>query len=139
MAILVLLIGIVRLLVEVTQVFARRFGYFADFENYIEDMVYIFAIIFVINFGINNSCWCPSRWQWVLGSLAVFLAWINLILFMKRLPLLGIYVLMFINICYTFLKIALIALMFVVAFCLAFYMIIFQPLNTQVSHYSPIQ
>ena len=57
------------------------------------------------------------------------LAWINLILFLKRVPLLGIYVLMFNAILQSFLKFALIAFLFVVAFCIAFYMILYKAVS----------
>ena len=36
-------------------------------------------------------------WQWPLGACAGFLAWINLVLFMRRSSLLGIYVIMFLG------------------------------------------
>jgi len=90
--------------------------------SYIEVVAYISAVIFVSHFGSN--CWCPTNWKWQLGAIAVFLAWIKLILFLKRVPLLGIYVLMFNTILHSFLKFVLIAFLFVVAFCIAFYMIL---------------
>ena len=106
-------------------VLTRSYVYLLEIENYIEIATYILSIIFVADFGVN--CWCPTSWQWQLGAVAVFLAWINFILFLKRVPLLGIYVLMYTNIVYTFLRVVIIALLFVVAFSLAFYMILYKP------------
>ena len=120
----VLLSAGARLAVEVLQLMKRLSHYLLNVENYIEWLTYGFSIVFVSQFGSN--CWCPTNWQWQLGAIAVFLAWINLILFLKRLPLLGIYVLMFNTILYTFLKFALIAFLFVVAFCISFYMILYK-------------
>jgi ankyrin repeat protein len=124
-AVAVIVIGGIRLGLEFFQAVKRHWRYFLNFENYIEDATYILAIVFVIQFGLN--CWCPTSWQWQMGAVAVFLAWINLILFLKRVPLLGIYVLMYTNIVYTFLRVVIIAFLFVVAFSLAFYMILFKP------------
>lgn len=38
-----------------------------------------------------------QAWQWPLGACSGFLAWINLVLFMRRSSLLGIYVIMFLG------------------------------------------
>ena len=123
-AAVVLLSAAARITVEVLQCMKRLHHYLLNVENYIEWPTYVFSIIFVIQFGTN--CWCPTNWQWQLGAFGVFLAWINLILFLKRVPLLGIYVLMFNTILYTFLKFVVIAFLFVVAFCISFYMILYK-------------
>ena len=64
----------------------------------------------------------PSEWQWQLGAIAVFLGWIDLIIFIRKLPLTGIYVVMFIDIFYTFCRLFFLSFLLVVAFGLAFYM-----------------
>ena len=121
---IVLVLGGSRLVLELLQALKRHYHYLLNFENYVEDITYIFAIIFVIQFGMN--CWCPTSWQWQLGALSIFFAWINLILFLKRVPLLGIYVLMYTTIMYTFFRVMIIAFLFVIAFSLAFYMILYR-------------
>ena len=129
-AVMVIIFVLIRLLIEFYQFyqfFRQGYRYFPKYENYIEVVAYISAVIFVSHFGSN--CWCPTNWQWQLGAIAVFLAWINLILFLKRVPLLGIYVLMFNAILHSFLKFALIAFLFVVAFCTAFYMILYKAVS----------
>ena len=126
-AVMVIICVFIRLALEFCQFFRQRYHYFLKYENYIEVVAYISAVIFVSHFGSN--CWCPTNWQWQLGAIAVFLAWINLILFLKRVPLLGIYVLMFNSILYTFLKFALIAALFVAAFGFAFYMILYKAVS----------
>ena len=126
-AVVVIVCAAARLLVELVQLMKTRYRYLLSFENYIELLTYATSIIFVSQFGTN--CWCPTNWQWQLGAIGVFLAWINLILFVKRVPLLGIYVLMFNSILYTFVKFAMIAILFVVAFCIAFYMILYKAVS----------
>ena len=63
---------------------------------------------------------------------ANFLAWFDLLLFMRKLPLFGVYVVMFIQIVYTFLRFMFLALLLIVAFGLAFYMLFVQ-VNESVS------
>ena len=126
-AVVVIISVLGRLLLEISQLVFMRHRYFLKIENFIELLAYISAIIFVSHFGTN--CWCPTNWQWQLGAFGVFLAWINLILFLKRVPLLGIYVLMFNAILQTFLKFALIAFLFVVAFGIGFYMILYKAVS----------
>eukprot|EP00057_Strongylocentrotus_purpuratus_P022835 XP_011677309.1 PREDICTED: transient receptor potential cation channel subfamily A member 1 homolog isoform X2 [Strongylocentrotus purpuratus] len=70
-------------------------------------------------------------WQWQCGAVAVFLAWINLILFIRRFSGLGIYVIMFVDILRTFMKFVLILILFVVAFAMAFYTLL---MNQQPFH-----
>ena len=123
-AAIVLVLAVIRLVLEFLQFVERRLRYLLNAENYLEVPTYIFAIAFVIQFGMN--CWCPSSWQWQLGALSVFFAWINFILFIKRFPLLGIYVLMYSTIMHTFFRVVIIAILFVIAFSLAFYMILFR-------------
>ena len=127
-AVMVIITAVARLIfIELFQCVMTGYHYFLSFENYIEVLAYLSSIIFVSHFGTN--CWCPANWQWQLGALGVFLAWINLILFLKRMPLLGIYVLMLNTILHTFLKFALIAFLFVVAFGIAFNMILYKAVS----------
>ena len=127
---LVIISAVIRLIVELVQLGKRHYRYFLTVENYIEVGAYISSIIFVSHF--DRTCWCPINWQWQLGAIGVFLSWINFILFLKRVPLLGIYVLMFSSILWTFLKFALIAFLFVVAFCISFYMIMYKAVSVTV-------
>ena len=83
------------------------------------------SIIFTSVFA--TPCLCVYNWQWQIGVVSVFLGWIGLISFLQKWPVTGIYVLMFINIIQSFLKIAFLALLLVIAFALAFYMLFFEP------------
>jgi len=83
------------------------------------------SIIFVWVF--HTGCLCPLYWQWQLGAVAIFLGWMNLIVFIQKFPLTGIYVLMFINILYTFLRTVMLSFLLVIAFSLTFYMAFFEP------------
>ena len=88
-------------------------------------MLYFSTVLFVFVFGA--SCLCPWNWQWQFGILAVFLAWINLVLFIQKFPLIGIYIVMFLKIVYTFLWTVVLSLLLLTAFGLAFYMAFYEP------------
>ena len=102
-----------------------KLNYFISLVNWMELTLYILSIIFVLVF--HDKCLCPFRWQWQIGIVAVFLAWINLMIFFSKFPLTGVYVLMFTTICYTFLKILVLSLLLVIAFALTFFLIFHEP------------
>jgi len=81
----------------------------------------IFAFVFA------TPCLGVYGWQWQSGVVSVFLGWVGLITFLQKWPVTGVYVLMFVNILGSFLKIAFLALLLVIAFALAFYMLLFEP------------
>ena len=132
-AAIVLLFSLIRLSFETIQLIQDRVSYFADWENWIEVTLFIASIIFGSGAYVQ-CCVCVESWQWQLGALSIFLAWFDLVLFMKKLPLFGVYVVMYIQIIYTFLRFMFLALLFIVAFGLSFYMLFVQ-YNSSVSYY----
>ena len=38
---------------------------------------------------LDNECLCPLEWQWQVGIAAVFLAWADMVLYMRKLRFLG--------------------------------------------------
>ena len=62
-----------------------------------------------------------SLWRVNVGAVAIFLAWIVLVLFVRKFPMFGIYIVMFEDIVFTFLRFSIILVLFTVAFGLAFY------------------
>lgn len=72
-----------------------------------------------------------QNWQWQLGALAIFFAWMSLVLFIQKIPKFGIYVVMFIDVFSTFINFFPVFFLFIIAFALAFYAL----LQNQVSIY----
>jgi len=120
-AVAAILLSIGRIGVEVLQMITLQLEYFKDIVNWTELILYTFTIIFAWTF--NTQCWCPLPWQWQIGAVAVFLSWMALILFFRKLHLTGVYVLMFSTILFTFLKLTIFAFLLVVSFSLSFYML----------------
>ena len=88
-------------------------------------MLYILSSLFA--FVYVADCQCIALWQWQCGILAVFLSWINLLIFIAKLPLSGLYVIMLIRVFTTFLKVVLLSSLLVVAFGISFYMAFREP------------
>lgn len=101
-----------------------NWAYWLDWTNYIEIVLYSFSIGFVIVF---DDCYCPTSAQWQIGTVTVFFAWIDLLMFLYKLPKIGIYVGMMLQITQRFLNVVIIAVLLSLAFGFAFYMAFFEP------------
>ena len=128
-AIIVIIFAAIRSLFEAVQLVGKRLYYFLEWENWMELFLFVASVIFVSS-GLQSGCLCPESWQWQLGSLALFIAWLNMVLFLKKFPLTGIYVLMFVDVFQTFMRMILLSILFVVSFGIAFYMLFFRPVRT---------
>ena len=124
-AVFTIMTALLRLAIEVIQLCRHPVEYLQDWVNWLEILLYMCSIIFTFVFA--TPCLCVYNWQWQIGVISVFLGWIGLISFLQKWPVTGIYVLMFINIIQSFLKITFLALLLVIAFALAFYMLFFEP------------
>ena len=110
---------------EAFQLIQFRLKYFTSFVNYIEVSLFIFTIIFTS--VRSNQCYCTHSWQWQFGVIAVFLSWIALIISIRKLPVVGIYVVMFIKIFNNFIKVVVLALLLISAFAVPLYMMFYDP------------
>ena len=120
-----ILTALLRLAIEIFQLFRHPLEYMLDWVNWLEIPLYLLSIIFTFVFA--TPCLCVYSWQWQIGVVAVFLGWIGLITFLQKWPVTGVFILMFVNILGSFLKIAFLALLLVIAFALAFYMLFCDP------------
>lgn len=86
-AVLIILFCSIRLVLEIGRFIRQLHIFFADFDAWVEVPLFIFAIMFVAVF--DRECLCPRDWQWQVGIAAVFLVWIDLIIYMRRMRVLG--------------------------------------------------
>ena len=91
-------------------------------EAVLRPWAFVLTIVFV--FGYVNDCWCAPAWQWQIGALAVFMAYINFILMLKGVPFFGVFINMLLNIVITFLKLLYLPLLLILAFAVPFYMVL---------------
>lgn len=120
-AVIIILICLFYLVVEIGQMVRRRKQYLKEGENYVQLLACFFSIIFVSGFG--NDCWCAPAWQWQIGALALFLAWFNLVILLKDMPLTGIPINMLFNIFLTFVGLVFLPTLLIISFALPFYML----------------
>ena len=78
-------------------------------------------------FVFTTKCFCPYPWQWQIGALCLFLSWIELVILIGNFPRIGIYVLMFRNISFIFVKVAFLAALLIPSFAISFYMLFYDP------------
>ena len=98
------------------------------FEASIRVAVSLLTIMFV--FGFWNDCWCAPPWQWQIGALTLFLAYINILLTLKRMPILGVPITMLLNIVITFIKLIYLPVLLILAFAIPFYMVFVREVST---------
>ena len=107
---------------ELLQFIQRRQNYLTELENYMEILLIVSTVIFTIA-AQAEECFCLRGYAWQLGALAVFLAWIDLVLYLKKLPLTGIPINMLQSVVVTFLRLIYLPAILIIAFAIPFYMI----------------
>ncbi|XP_048577664.1 transient receptor potential cation channel subfamily A member 1 homolog [Nematostella vectensis] len=122
-SIIILILACWHILMELFQMVYQRSSYI-DWENLLEWIVYTTAIAFVApEFqGVKEYGFSKCReWFSTVGAISIWSAWMSLVLFIRKFPLFGIYVVMFTDILNTFLMFSTIFLLFIIAFALAFF------------------
>ena len=121
-AVIVMLISIFYLLLEIYQIYQRRFKkYFTDPQNYFQVVTYVCVIIFV--FPLGHKCWCYPSWKWQIGALAIFLTWVNNLLLLKHIPHIGKPVTMLFNVYLNFILLIYLPILLILTFAFPFYML----------------
>ncbi|XP_014772761.1 transient receptor potential cation channel subfamily A member 1 homolog [Octopus bimaculoides] len=125
----VIVLGVLMLLREIFQLVQAGLGYLT-YVNLLDWLTYLFAILFVLGFSqCQQQVLYIEEWQWNLGSIGIFLAWIDLVLYVQKVPRFGIYVVMFTDILYTFIQFAVVFSLFIVAFAFGFFALLRQRIN----------
>ncbi|XP_068249793.1 transient receptor potential cation channel subfamily A member 1 homolog isoform X2 [Palaemon carinicauda] len=116
----IIIMAAINIMREIFQFYQARLNYLG-LENLIEWACYITAVLVVWDF---NDCKVREDWQWQVAAASIFMAWMNLLLFIRKLPFFGIYVVMFTDILATFARFFVVFLLFIVAFALSFYTVL---------------
>uniref|UniRef100_F7ABJ7 Ion transport domain-containing protein n=2 Tax=Ciona intestinalis TaxID=7719 RepID=F7ABJ7_CIOIN len=109
-------VNLLEILKELGQMYQQRGEYFRDFTNVTEWTLYVTSVLFAVPFLTGY----PLHWQFEVGAVAVFLGWFNLLVFLQKFDLAGIYVVMFMQILKTLIQVLLVFSFLLVAFSLAF-------------------
>ena len=117
------------LILEGMQIFNRKLKYFTDWKNYVEISLSSLTISFVLSMRFND-CYCPNASQWQLGSVVIFLAWIDLILLISSIPFAALSINMLISIIKSFLKFIFLPLLLIISFGIPLFLLFHEPVST---------
>ena len=125
------------LIFETIQLLRRHKKYLMELENYVQVIMFILILIFVFPYGESSRCWHYSNWRWQVGTLGVFLAWVNSFMLLRDAPWVGQPITMLLNVYNNFIKIIYLPVLLIATFAVPFYMIFFSTNAFQVSMYLP--
>ncbi|KAL5264637.1 hypothetical protein ACHWQZ_G005652 [Mnemiopsis leidyi] len=116
-----IILSVARLVLEVFQLISNTRAYVRDPMNYLEVVIFVLTIVFCLSiFQYPDTH--PSYFQWEVGCYVVVFAWGNLMMSLKKLPFIGIYVIMIKILVQSFIKVMLPISLFLIPFFLMFYM-----------------
>nr|XP_017028043.1 transient receptor potential cation channel subfamily A member 1 isoform X3 [Drosophila kikkawai] len=119
---------------ELIQIYQQKLHYILETVNIISWVLYISALVMVTPAfkpdGAINTI------HYSAASIAVFLSWFRLLLFLQRFDQVGIYVVMFLEILQTLIKVLMVFSILIIAFGLAFYILLSKIIDPQPNHLS---
>ncbi|EDV39668.2 uncharacterized protein Dana_GF10143, isoform D [Drosophila ananassae] len=119
---------------EILQIYQQKLHYILETVNLISWVLYISALVMVAPAfqpdGAINTI------HYSAASIAVFLSWFRLLLFLQRFDQVGIYVVMFLEILQTLIKVLMVFSILIIAFGLAFYILLSKIIDPQPNHLS---
>ncbi|XP_043651010.1 transient receptor potential cation channel subfamily A member 1 isoform X2 [Drosophila teissieri] len=119
---------------ELIQIYQQKVHYILETVNLISWVLYISALVMVTPAfqpdGAINTI------HYSAASIAVFLSWFRLLLFLQRFDQVGIYVVMFLEILQTLIKVLMVFSILIIAFGLAFYILLSKIIDPQPNHLS---
>jgi transient receptor potential cation channel subfamily A protein 1 len=115
------------ILKELIPILYQGVTYLKRLSALIEIVVYILTLLSMDPFivlldKLEFDPPCPL-YYWEIGAMAIFLSWLNLLLHSRRLPRIGLYIVMIVSMVQTMLKLLVVVALFVAAFASAFYML----------------
>ncbi|XP_022243336.1 transient receptor potential cation channel subfamily A member 1-like [Limulus polyphemus] len=121
-ALVVLVFVALNIIKEFYQMYTQRVKYFLDIINTVEWGLYITSGLL----GATNII--PGildySTDYIVAAIAVFLAWFNYLLYLQRFNRVGIYVVMFLEILSTLLRVMLVFSVLIIAFGLSFFILL---------------
>ena len=113
--------------IELVQLIHQKVYYFRNPHNYMEVVLFIAVAVFI---QVDpDNCWCAEEITWQIGAGACGLAWLNLLIILKRLPFTAVPINMMMNIIKTFISLALLPILLIFTFALPFFMLLANPVS----------
>eukprot|EP00055_Hartaetosiga_balthica_P004582 m.12207 g.12207 ORF g.12207 m.12207 type:complete len:1107 (-) comp3966_c0_seq1:1200-4520(-) len=114
---------ILRIVLEILQMIFDGRKYFYDPVNLLEWGLFSSSTAFFVPIFLGSEFTVA---QWSSGAVAIFLAWVNVVVIMRKVDMFGIYVLMFEETLATVGKVLLVFTLFIVGFALSFHIMFFE-------------
>lgn len=117
---------------EIVQLTYLGWKYLKDIVNWFEFFLYGSTFLFMLPFilcqvgGYDDKEYLNDL-KWTAGAISILCAWFNFLLYLKRAPVFGIYVLMFIEVLSTLLTVLAVFSILIIAFALSFYCLLKVP------------
>lgn len=118
---------------ELIQFSQQRYHYLFDPNNFVSWLLYVHALIMISPVFMGGEV-CDYLFS--AASLTVFFSWFNLLLHLQRFDQIGIYVVMFLEILQTLIKVLILFSILIIAFGLAFFILLSNIQETQTNHLS---
>nr|XP_033785675.1 transient receptor potential cation channel subfamily A member 1 [Geotrypetes seraphini] len=134
---LLFIMSVFGILKEIVQIIQQRVKYLMDGTNIIDWTIYVSSLCFVLPLLIDPTN--TINWQWQSGSLAVFLSWVNFLIYLQRFESYGIYIVMFWEILRTLLRIIILFFFIILAFGLSFYILLYHQVTFSNPYFSLMQ
>nr|BAV16912.1 transient receptor potential channel A1 isoform c [Tropilaelaps mercedesae] len=106
---------------EAFQLIQQRTKYFVDVMNILEWTLYLASGLMALSQLTRTE---EKSYQNIVAALAVFLAWFNYLLFLQRFNRVGLYVVMFLEILSTLLRVVMVFSVLIIAFGLSFHILL---------------
>uniref|UniRef100_T1ILR7 Ion transport domain-containing protein n=1 Tax=Strigamia maritima TaxID=126957 RepID=T1ILR7_STRMM len=120
---IIIVLSVISLIRETFQIYQMRWHYL-NAENILQWVCYVSSLLLVIDFNeCSEQTGYRESWQWQMASVTVLFSWVDLLLFIRKFPYLGIYAVMFTYVFRTFVKALTVMSLLLIAFGLAFYTI----------------
>lgn len=128
MGAVVITLAVLHITIELLQLIALQRSYFSEWDNYLQIILFLGTIVFVLAqlyAGITN-CWCASGGVWQIGAAMVACSWFNLIVLFKNFPHYGIgsHITLLLKICRRYLEVIYLPILLMVSFGFSFYMLL---------------
>ena len=114
---------VMHIIKEVVQVVWLRLSYFKEYTNLLDLIMFVTVWTFTIPY-ITGTAFYSMKTQWTAGIVGLLLCYLNLTLSLRRFGGLGLYVTMYVEVLFTFLKVISTFLIVLIGFTLAFHILL---------------
>ena len=127
---MILVVAVLHMCKEFFQLYVQGWNYFKDLSNYLDWTLYFCTALFMVPYVTSRDViddWFSSmkdpRTLWVIGIMAIFVCYTNMMLFLRRYRFFGTYISMYVEVTKTVFQVMAVFVFLVLGFALVFYML----------------